>query len=322
MDAETLLENFEILAEAPAGIDRLRELILSLAVHGRLLIEGKRKLDVTNELPSGWMFQRLDDVCCYIQRGKGPKYTVSSKCAVVSQKCVQWTGFDISKARFVDEQSLNTYGEERFLRNGDILWNSTGTGTVGRTALYSVSPYYEKVVADSHVTVLRAPGMNSQFLWCWTASPEFQSKISDLTSGTTNQQELNLGSIKSLMVPVPPLEEQNRIVAKVDELMALCDQLEQSQKQRDHIRTAARKSAIDAISTSTTPEELETAWKRINNNWDAIADTLESVGSLRELVLRLGTRIGFGVDLQKSPKHKLNEVSHVSWGNLSLTKTS
>ena len=93
-----------------------------------------------------------------------------------------------------------------------------------------------------------------------------------------------------LSIPVPPLAEQKRIVAKVDELMTLCDQLEQQQKQRDNLRTATRKSAIDAISTATTPEELEAAWKRINNNWEVIADTPESVESLRTLILNLALR--------------------------------
>jgi type I restriction enzyme S subunit len=290
MKADTLLDNFEVLADAPGGIDRLREIVLLLAVQGRLLSDWNGKFDTENELPSGWKLQRLDEVCSYIQRGKGPKYVDKSNCVVISQKCVQWTGFDISKARFVDEESLNTYGDERFLRNGDILWNSTGTGTVGRTAIYVESLQYKKVVADSHVTVLRAPDMDARFLWCWTASPEIQSKIEDLTSGTTNQQELNLSSIKSLLLPVPPPAEQVRIVAKVDELMALCDQLEQLQKHRNNLRTATRKSAIDAISTATTPAELETAWKRINNNWNVIADTPESVESLRALVFDLAIR--------------------------------
>jgi restriction endonuclease S subunit len=69
--------------------------------------------------------------------------------------------------------------------------------------------------------------------------------------------------------------------------MALCDQLEQQQKHRDNLRTSTRKSAIDAISTATTPEELEAAWKRINNNWEVISDTPESVQSLRGLILDL-----------------------------------
>jgi type I restriction enzyme S subunit len=152
--------------------------------------------------------------------------------------------------------------------------------------------------------------------------PSAREKLIDSSTQTTNIANISLGRLRPFVLNLPSFAEQQDIVTKVDKLMALCDQLEQQQKHRDNLRIATRKSTIDAISTATTPEELETAWKRINNNWDVIADTPESVGSLRELVLRLGTRIGFGVDLQKSPKQKLNEVSHVSWGNLSLTKTS
>ena len=57
-------------------------------------------------------------------------------------------------------------------------------------------------------------------------------------------------------------------------------------------------------------------------NFEILAEAPNGIDRMRELVLSLGTRIGFGVDIQKSPKQKLTEVSHVSWGNLSLTKTS
>jgi type I restriction enzyme S subunit len=238
--------NWDVIADTPESVGSLRSLILSLAVRGRLGNGVEQKFDATSGLPASWKIQRLDQVCTYVQRGKGPKYSDMSRCAVVSQKCVQWTGFDISKARFVDEQSLNSYAEERILRNGDILWNSTGTGTVGRTAVYFDSYLFEKVVADSHVTVLRAPGMNPQFLWSWTASPAVQSIITELTSGTTNQQELNLSSIKSLLVPVPPFPEQNRIVTKVEELMALCDQLESESKSRSAVAEKFARSVVSA----------------------------------------------------------------------------
>ena len=246
------IENsWEVIADTPESVGSLRSLILDLAVRGRLQNEVVQEFDPVSGLPIGWELQRLDQVCIYVQRGKGPQYADLSKYAVVSQKCVQWSGFDISKARFVDEQSLNSYGEERILRNGDILWNSTGTGTVGRTAIYFDSNLFEKVVADSHVTVLRTPDMNPQFLWSWTASPAVQSLITDLTSGTTNQQELNLSSIKSLLVPVPPLPEQNIIVTKVEELMAICDQLESGLDVR---RDVAEKFARSVVSVSGTTE--------------------------------------------------------------------
>jgi type I restriction enzyme S subunit len=243
--------NWEVIVDTPESVGLVRSLILDLAVRGRLQNEADQEFDEVSGLPITWILHRLDQVCSYVQRGKGPKYADLSNYVVVSQKCVQWTGFDISKARFVDEESLNSYSEERFLRNGDILWNSTGTGTVGRTAIYHDSSLFKKVVADSHVTVLRAPGMNPQFLWSWTASPAVQSMIANLTSGTTNQQELNLSSIKSLLVPVPPLPEQNRIVAKVEELMMICDQLEDELTVR---RDVAEKFSRSVVSVSGSTE--------------------------------------------------------------------
>ena len=237
--------NWEAIADTTESVSSLRSLILDLAVRGQISNGRVQKFDAISGLPVGWKIQRLDQVCKYLQRGKGPKYSDMSSCVVVSQKCVQWTGFDISKARFVDEQSLSSYGEERFLRNGDILWNSTGTGTVGRTAIYMSSELYGKVVADSHVTVLRAPDMNSRYLWFWTASAGVQSMISSLTSGTTNQQELNLSAIKSLLVPVPPQKTQNEIVTKVDELMALCDQLEVELITRCELAEKFARSVVD-----------------------------------------------------------------------------
>ena len=114
-----------------------------------------------------------------------------------------------------------------------------------------------------------------------------QHQISSLmgTKSYTTVDHLSTKQINEALIALPPLAEQKRIVAKVDELMALCDQLEQQQKHRNNLRTATRKSAIDAISTATTPAELEAAWKRINNNWEVIADTPESVVHLKKLIL-------------------------------------
>ena len=253
--------HFDLLYETPDNVAALRQAILQLAVMGKLvpqnpkdepasvllekiaaekeiLIEKEKikkskplppiELDeVPYELRNGWEWVRLDSLCSYIQRGKGPEYVEKSDVPVVSQKCIQWAGFQIDVARFIDPASLGKYGSERFLVTGDLLWNSTGTGTIGRINVYDheANPF-DTVVADSHVTVVRPILVDSYYLYYYIASPIVQVGFEERASGTTNQIELNTGMVRMQLIPLTPIAEQKRIVSKVDELLALCDELE------------------------------------------------------------------------------------------------
>ncbi len=251
----------ENLAPLTTGIDQtkaLRQTILNLAVCGKL-VEQDRADEPASELlkriaaekarlvkaevikrpkqlravesddtefciPSSWCWTRLGEVTSYIQRGKSPKYASKSGALVVSQKCVQWSGLNLNKARKITYQSLAAYEDIRFLREGDLLWNSTGTGTIGRVIRLIDSP--ERLVCDSHVTVVRCLLVSPEYIRTWLRTGNVYGLIEERATGSTNQVELTAQMALNQVVPLPPLAEQHRIVAKVDELMALCDRLE------------------------------------------------------------------------------------------------
>ena len=184
--------------------------------------------EIPFDIPDSWCWARLGAVTPYVQRGKSPKYSSIEKYPVVAQKCNQWSGFSLEKAKFIDPTTLAAYDTERYLQDGDLLWNSTGLGTLGRMAVYQseVNPY-ELAVADSHVTVIRTivNWMSYRYLFFYFAGPSVQSTIESKSSGTTKQKELAVSTVLNYLVPVPPLAEQHRIVEKVDAVLNRVNEL-------------------------------------------------------------------------------------------------
>ena len=178
------------------------------------------------DIPETWTWARLETVTTYIQRGKSPKYSTIEKYPVVAQKCNQWNGFSLEKAKFVDPDTVCKYASERILRDGDLLWNSTGLGTLGRMAVYvAAKNKYGWAVADSHVTVIRMceDWFDYRFAFSYFAGPSVQSIIEEQASGSTKQQELAQDTVKNYFIPLPPLAEQRRIVERVDQLAPLVE---------------------------------------------------------------------------------------------------
>lgn len=319
-----LWQHFELLATAPGGVARLRELILSLAVQGKLMpqdpndepasvllqriraekdrriTEGKIKRDkplaeieddeIPFFLPEGWVWVRLGDVCSYIQRGKSPTYADHSAYKVISQKCVRWYGLDLEPARYITADSLAKYEPVRFLQPDDLLWNSTGTGTIGRACLVPKEHANTQLVADSHVTVVRSLGLDSAFLWRWIQSPYVQNEIEESAAGTTNQIELNTSTVINHLFPLPPLAEQSRITALVEELMRLCDALEAKGQLEAAEHAQLVSTLLGTLTDSATPEELVANWQRIAAHFDLLLDRPEAVDALEQIIFQLAVR--------------------------------
>jgi len=184
--------------------------------------------EIPFDIPKNWIWIRLGDCSLYIQRGRSPRYSVIKKYPVISQKCIQWSGFDISAAKFIDPDSISLYGDERILQDNDLLWNSTGTGTVGRVTHYiKINNSYNFAVADSHVTVIRfyPELMDPIYIEYFIRSEHIQKNIENLCTGSTKQKELSLAVIKSMPIPLPPLAEQRRIVDKLKTALEKTDEL-------------------------------------------------------------------------------------------------
>ena len=302
------------------GIGRLRALVLDLAVRGKLVPQNavdepasklletirsekpgylrehslpkQRALGSIEQtpfdVPPTWSWTRLGDIAVYIQRGKSPKYEIGSGVMVVSQRCVQWTGLDLSAAKEISRASLNSYEPYRFLQSGDLLWNSTGTGTIGRVIAVNAVP--ENLVCDSHVTVVRCPWANPRYLQYWLASDAVYGQIEVLAAGSTNQIEWTAQLATSQAVPLPPLAEQQRIVAKVDELMVLCDTLEEESKAAMAAHQTLVETFVATLTASADAAELATNWQRLETHFDTLFTTEPSVDALKTTVLDLAAR--------------------------------
>ena len=225
------------LTEQLATDDNVEDLLQAIKEEKERLIKEKKikkqkplpeitEDEIPFAIPENWKWVRLDDICVYLQRGKSPIYSDIKKYPVVSQKCNQWSGFTLEPAKYLAPEVLEKYADERYLKKHDILINSTGLGTVGRVCLFKTDSKYPIVVADSHVTVVRSTRLISEiYIKYFLSSPHIQDNIEDMCSGSTKQKELALNTIKNLLVALPPLAEQKRIVEKLDKLLADIEEL-------------------------------------------------------------------------------------------------
>ena len=195
-------------------------------------------------MPDGWVWTTLEEICLFLSRGKSPKYSDTDKTyPVFAQKCnLKEGGISLEQARFLDPSTICKWSEEYRLKTGDVLVNSTGTGTVGRTRLFHEGYLkdYPFVVPDSHVSVIRTTNeVKSEFVFAYISSQLIQQYLEDNLAGSTNQKELYIGVLSDLSFPLPPRAEQHRIVAEIERLFSLIDIIETG---KDGLRTAIKQT--------------------------------------------------------------------------------
>lgn len=163
--------------------------------------------------PPDWDFLGLEETCEVISRGQAPSYVEQSSVFAIGQRCVQESGFDASVARSHDDSKKSGL---LFAQVDDILLNSTGTGTIGRTCIFRASGEY---FVDGHVTLLRPKKdiANSRWIHALLQSSWGQNHLeSRCYSGSTNQIELSRVRLSKSLFPFPSLPEQQAIAHILD----------------------------------------------------------------------------------------------------------
>ncbi|MCA4809812.1 restriction endonuclease subunit S [Empedobacter stercoris] len=184
--------------------------------------------EIPFDIPENWTWCRLGEVSD-ITRGKGPKYSENGANLMLNQKCVRWFTIDAEYAKSIDLDWYNSLDDLYKLKLNDILVNSTGEGTIGRSGMANENTV--NYAYDSHTLKVRS-FVNQSFICSFINSEYGQKQVEDLKGAkSTKQTELGATNLNNFAIPLPPLEIQECIVAKLDELMSYCDALEEQVKQ-------------------------------------------------------------------------------------------
>ena len=306
MKKETFFENFELLVDASNGVQKLRGLILTLAVKGKLvpqnpndepasvflekIYQKKEKLiiekkinknkpslpvkeeDIPFSIPRGWKWVRFGEVTINRDSERIP---LSKDERENHNKKYDYYGASgvIDKVEdYIFDKPLLLIGED----GANLLNRSTPIAFIAKG----------KYWVNNHAHVLDSLSYDClRYLEVFINSIDLSSYITGTAQPKMNQTKMNL-----IPVAVPPIEEQKRIVSKVDQLMALCDELEARQQEKQEQRIRLNDAALDKLLTAPTPEEFAKHWQRICDNFNLLYDAPETVGQLRQAILQLAVQ--------------------------------
>ena len=342
MNAETFCEQFATFAEAPNGVAKLRELILQLAVQGKLVPQDPNDEPAINDLkeierekqamiearslrpnriseieqtrvlqyqiPDSWRWFRLGDVA-FFQEGPGIRNWQFRREGVKLlnvQNIVDGQLVLENSDRFVSiEEFEATYTHFR-VEQGDILFASSG-GSWGKTAWFE-EPGYPVMLNTSMIRLkFYSKRCSDDYLLLFLRGQFFRKQMEIQLVG----MQPNFGSthLGRLYIPLPPLAEQRRIVGKVDQLLGLCDELAARQAARREARSALVGATLDRLVSARSAAEFPAHAHRLRDHFDRLFDTPTTLPQLRQAILQLA------VQGQLVPQDPNDEPASVSHGN-------
>jgi len=297
MHAETFLREFAPLASGPGGIQKLRELVLQLAVRGKLvpqnLVDGTAS-ELLAQIKSEKVRLAKSGV---FRRDNTESLAPSDQCSFPVP--ISWEWIPATFATYGVSDLGKKVKTKDVLDAGDFPVVDQGKVPVRgycndpEKVIKVSSPLivfgdhtreiklidFDFVVGADGVKLLQPVGVDASYYFLALRWLPLDSR------GYGRHFKL----LKASSIPLPPLAEQKRIVAKVDELMALCDALEARQAEETGLKRAAAASALHHLSEAKTPQETADRWSLLAPRFGELFDDLETIKALQDSVYKLAT---------------------------------
>lgn len=299
------------------GIKKLRELILELAVRGllvpqdpndesasellkkvaaekaKLVKEGKikkekplppiRQQDEPFDLPSGWKWALLPQICSY-----SPGKTPSTKNSVYwedGETGIPWVSISdmehlrtiTNTAKRITQKAVAEVFRGEPVSAGSMIMSFKLT--LGKISKLGVDAYHNEAI----ISLRPYAGICEDYVFNFLPGRASAGNSKAAIKGNT----LNSESLAALLIPLPPTAEQHRIVAKVDELMVLCDQLEQETEASLGAHQTLVETLLSALTSAADHAQFAGAWQRIAGHFDTLFTTEESIVQLKQTILQL-----------------------------------
>ena len=292
-----LFENFDLLAESPGGIKKLREMILQFAVQGklvpqdpndeptsvllekirvekeRLVKDGKIKKqkelepiqqdEIPYEIPHKWKWCRIRSISHdWGQKKPDSDFTYIDVTSINKEK-----GIIGENTQLLDGNSAPSRAR-KIVQEGTVIYSTV------RPYLLNIAiiekDYLPEPIASTAFAIVHPLGkIENRYLYYYFRSIPFVNYVESKMIGMAYPAINDANFFKGL-IPLPPIPEQKRIVSKVDSLMALCDELEKQQKENALKNLTLNKASLHTLHNSTTKQNFNKNWNHITNNFDLL----------------------------------------------------
>jgi type I restriction enzyme S subunit len=316
MNATELLAMYERVADAPDAVGKLRRLVLELALRGKLVVQNAR---------DGSASELLMQIAVERARLESSKRVKASKTVAVSDEAPfelpgQWHWSSLAEVGVISPRNLadddanasfvpmTLISSEYGVVNNHVVrpWRDIKTGyshfAEGDVGLAKITPCFEngKSTVFQNLTgglgsgttelhVVRPILVLPRYVLLFLKSPYFVEGGIPKMTGTAGQKRVPLDYFAGALFPLPPLAEQHRIVAKVDELMALCDQLDAARTEREAARDRLAAASLARLN-SPGPETFQSDVRFALDVLPALSARADQVKQLRQTILNLAMR--------------------------------